>query len=199
MHKTVILNEIDHIHTAIAFGLSKLGYKVIVCNADEIKRKNMINHVLAAGGRIAADADFIDSSHWALARLVISKMLHQAGNSSEKKVRYANTCGDIMITTILTEEYKKNKYKNHAFVNLIMPPDWSVRIREAKADHHWSKVQKALGFTAAAAAASFASGRYDQYKDLNLISYENLHPKSFKDNLDIINSKVLAWRGEIIS
>lgn len=190
--KMVIISGTGEIQTAIAYGMSRLGFNVVITDVEVDVRKKTVSKVRSLGGKIHSHATSLYDVSWSLALLVVSNKLFHSNFCRSKNIRFAEMGGNIRNSQKIANDALENKFPT-VFRNLGLVPDWAERMKRVEGDMHWTKLQKVLGFPAAAAATCFALGHFDQNK--SLVSYGDITPLSYQRNLKIIEGHEPVWRG----
>lgn len=194
--KTIVISGTGELETAVAYGLGRLSFNVVIADLNAKDRTNLIKHVAAAGVKISGQANSVYDSSWENSILVISSKLYHANFCYNKRVKLADLYGDPTYEIDQGSNNSLNRCVSSAiFKNLGLAPNWAHRMRTMEADHCWTKIQKVLGFSAAAAAACFALGHYNQSK--KVVSFQDVAPLAYQRNLDIIEGRKTTWRGRL--
>lgn len=180
--------------TAMAYGLSRVGFDVVVADIEVDTRERVASKLRSLGTKLYDHTTSLYEASWIMSRLVISDKLYHAHFCHNRKIRFAEFCGNVTHSQEIVADALQGKFPATVFRNLGIVPDWADRMKRIEADAHWTKIQKVLGFPAAAAAACFAYGHFNQSK--NLVSYEDIASSSYKNYLDIIEGRKSVWRGE---
>lgn len=192
--KIAIVAGTGEIQQAIIYGLCRLGFNVVVTDIEVDARERVAKKMVSLGTKIHDHAMSIYEASWIMAQIIISDKFYHASFLHSKKVRFAEICGDVQKSQNISDDAQAKRFQEAVFKNLGMVPDWADRMKKTEADQNWTKIQKVLGFSAAAAAGCFAHGHFDQTKEV--VSYQDIAPLSFNRNLDIIEGRRKSvWRG----
>ena len=190
--KTVVVVGTSPIQVALSWALSRLSYDVIISGKDYKDSMSARNMIRSAGGKAEIVQPVFNMLSSLYPKVVVSSDLIMTAHCMRASIACADMGGNVTDTATLAVDVCKIG-KAPVFGDLGMVPNWSERLRTVNADHHWTKMQKALGFPAAAAVASLAEGHLPRKRGLR--SYSDIPSESYSEHLKKIESGRPLWRG----
>ena len=180
--------------TVLAYCLSRLDFEVIFAGLipdDQIMR--MTNKVVSLGGKIRGSINSVYDHQWHTTRLIISDKGMHRSFCCKKPIKFADIGGNIETSESMLQEAESGEMTATIFKNLDLAPDWSYRLQTTKGTASWTQRQRALGFPAAAAAASFAMGHFKVTGQV--VTFADLNPHSFNRYLRMLENNEPTWKG----